>query len=60
MEGGEERISYWEGEVILVQFHQSRAERQGVTKADGKGISLILKPPDQLSHQERKHLYRIE
>ena len=50
VEGGEERISHREGEVVLVQLSESRREIVFVAKVLGKAISLILKMPHKLDH----------
>lgn len=39
-----------------MQLNEGRAERNSMSQANSKGISLILKPSCQLCEAERKHL----
>ena len=50
VEGGEERISYRERQVVLVQLSESRREIVFVAKVLGKAIRLILEIPHKLDH----------
>lgn len=56
VEGREYGIGNREREVILMQLSESRGEVVPVTKALSEAVSIILKPPHKLNHQERKHL----
>lgn len=52
VKGREDGISNREGEIVLVQLSESCREVVLVAKALGKAVSLVLKPPNELNHQE--------
>ena len=50
MEHGVELVCDGEGQVVLVELGEGRAQVAGLVERGGKAIGLVLKPAAQLDH----------
>ena len=58
MESRVEGICYGKGEVVLVEFDESRAKWLGMTQSFCKAVCLVLASSNMLGHQKGKHLQK--